>query len=152
MSAWLHIFALKVGHSSNFLFQGLAEKSFLGIYIHSIQVVDTPGIFDTKVPKDVVHWDNLAWFSLLSLSLVLELSCFTQEEEENINYFVNYFGEGVFRCFIVLFTRNDDLDHHGKTLDDHIKTAPQYLKTIIAKCGYRCIAFNNKASSPAKLK
>ena len=27
--------ALKVGHSSNFLYQGFAEKYFLGIYLHS---------------------------------------------------------------------------------------------------------------------
>ena len=27
-------FPLKVGHSSNFLYQGFAEKYFLGIYLH----------------------------------------------------------------------------------------------------------------------
>ena len=27
--------SIKVGHSSNFLFQGFAEKYFLGIYLHS---------------------------------------------------------------------------------------------------------------------
>ena len=26
---------IKVGHSSNFLYQGFAEKYFLGVYLHS---------------------------------------------------------------------------------------------------------------------
>ena len=69
--------------------------------------------------------------------LVLGLSRFTQEEEKSISFFVNYFAEGFFRYFIVLFMRNDNLDHQGKMLDDHTKTVPQNLKTIIAKCGHR---------------
>ena len=122
-----------------------------------IQVVDTPGIFDTNAPNDVVQREIVKCIGITSpgphcFLLVLGLSRFTKEEEDSINHFVNYFGEGVFRYFIVLFTRKDDLDHHGKTLDDHIKTVPQNLKTIIAKCGHRCIAFNNRAPSPAKKK
>lgn len=82
--------------------------------------------------------------------LVLGLTRFTQEEEESIDHFVNYFGRHVFRYFIVLFTRKDDLDHHGKTLDDHIRTVPTSLKKILGQCDDRCIAFNNRAPSPAR--
>ena len=112
--------------------------------------MDTPGISDTKVPNDVVRWDNLAWSSLLSLSFGT-LPFHTGGRRKH-QFFCKLFWEGVFRYFIVLFMRNDDLDHQGKMLDDHTKTVPQNLKTIIAKCGHRCIAFNNKASSPAKHK
>lgn len=31
------------------------------------------------------------------------------------------------------------------TLDDNLQTIPQNLRTIIDKCGVRCIAFNNRA-------
>lgn len=78
------------------------------------------------------------------------LSRFTQEDEESINHFVNYFGEDVFRYFVVLFTRKDDLEYEGLTLKDHLKTIPQNLRTIIDKCGGRCIAFNNRANGPAR--
>lgn len=77
------------------------------------------------------------------------LGRFTKEEEDSINHFVTYFGKDVFRYFIVLFTRKDDLDHHGLTLEDHIRTAPPNLQEIIDKCGRRSIAFNNRAQSPA---
>ncbi|XP_078339285.1 GTPase IMAP family member 9-like [Crassostrea virginica] len=121
----------------------------------NIQIVDTPGIFDTNKPNDVVQREIIKCIGITSpgphcFLLVMGLSRFTQEEEDSINHFVNNFGEGAFRYFIVLFTRKDDLDHHGKTLDDHLKTVPESLKTIIAKCDHRCIAFNNTAPSPAK--
>ena len=121
----------------------------------NIQIVDTPGVFDTESPNNVVQREIVKCIGITApgphcFLLVLGLSRFTKEEEESINHFVNYFGEGVFRYFIVLFTRKDDLDHHGKTLDDHIKTVPQNLKTIIAKCGHRCIAYNNRAPSPER--
>ncbi|XP_048742745.1 GTPase IMAP family member 4-like isoform X2 [Ostrea edulis] len=120
-----------------------------------IQVVDTPGIFDTNSPNDVVQKEIVKCIGITSpgphcFLLVLGPSRFTQEEEESIDHFVNYFGQRVFRYFIILFTRKDDLDHHGLTLDDHIRSVPQSLKTIIQKCDRRCIAFNNRAPSPAR--
>ena len=121
----------------------------------NIQIVDTPGIFNINKPNDDFQREIIKCIEITSpgphcFLLVMGLPRFTQEEEDSINHFVNNFGEGAFRYFIVLFTRKDDLDHHGKTLDDHIKTVPESLKTIIAKCDHRCIAFNNTAPSPAK--
>lgn len=78
------------------------------------------------------------------------LSRFSREDDESINHFVNYFGEDVFRYFVVLFTRKDDLEYEGLTLDDHFQTIPQNLRTIIDKCGGRCIAFNNRAKGQAR--
>lgn len=78
------------------------------------------------------------------------LSRFTQEDKESINHFVNYFGKDVILYFVVLFTRKDDLEYKGLTLDDHLKTSPQNLKTLIDKCGGRCIAFNIRAKGPAR--
>lgn len=120
-----------------------------------ILVVDTPGIFDTTSPNDIVQKEILKCIGITSpgphcFLLVLGLGRFTKEEEDSINHFVTYFGEDVFRYFIVLFTRKDDLDHHGLTLKDHITTAPRNLQEIIEKCGRRCIAFNNRAQSPAR--
>lgn len=119
-----------------------------------ILVVDTPGVFDTTSPNDVVQKEILKCIGITSpgphcFLLIMGLGRFTKEEEDSINHFVTYFGKDVFRYFIVLFTRKDDLDHHGLTLEDHIRTAPPNLQEIIDKCGRRCIAFNNRAQSPA---
>lgn len=119
-----------------------------------ILVVDTPGVFDTSSTNDVVQKEILKCIGITSpgphcFLLIMGLGRFTKEEEDSINHFVNYFGKEVFRYFIVLFTRKDDLDHHGLTLEDHIRKAPPNLQEIIDKCGRRSIAFNNRAQSPA---
>lgn len=120
-----------------------------------IQVVDTPGTFDTNTPNETVQREIVKCIGMTSpgphcFLLVMGLSRFTLEDEESINHFVNYFGEDVFRYFVVLFTRKDDLEYEGLTLDDHLKTIPKNLKTIIDKCGGRCIAFNNRAEGPER--
>lgn len=120
-----------------------------------ILVVDTPGVFDTTSTNDVVQKEILKCIGITSpgphcFLLIMGLGRFTKEEEDSINHFVTYFGKDVFRYFIVLFTRKDDLDHHGLTLEDHIRTAPPNLQEIVDKCGRRCIAFNNRARSPAR--
>lgn len=121
----------------------------------NIQIVDTPGTFDTSVPNETVQREIVKCIGITSpgphcFLLVMGLSRFTHEDEKSINHFVNYFGKDVFRYFVVLFTRKDDLDYEGRTLDDHLQTIPQNLKTFIDKCGGRCIAFNNRAKSPER--
>lgn len=120
-----------------------------------IQVVDTPGTFDTSSPDETVQKEIVKCIGITSpgphcFLLVIGPSRFTQEDEESIDHFVNYFGEDVFRYFVVLFTRKDDLEYEGLTLEDHLKTIPQNLKTIIEKSGGRCIAFNNRAKGSAR--
>ena len=65
---------------------------------------------------------------------------------------MRYFGDNVYKHFIILFTRKDDLDYDGITLEDQIQKAQEGLKTIIAKCNKRVIPFNNRAASPEKEK
>lgn len=120
-----------------------------------IQVVDTPGTFDTSSPNETVEKEIVKCIGITSpgphcFLLVIGLSRFTREDEECINPFVNYFGEDVFRYFIVLFTKKDDLKYEGLTLDYHLQTIPQNLRTIIDKCRGRCIVFNNRAKGPAR--
>lgn len=61
-----------------------------------------------------------------------------------MQHFVDSFGEKIFQYFIVLFTRKDDLEEEGRTLNDHIENVPPTLQTFIEKCRRRVIAFNNR--------
>lgn len=120
-----------------------------------LQVVDTPGIFDTRTSNDVVQNEIFKSIAMTSpgphcFLLVLEVSRFTNEEKECIYHFVNYFGENVYQYFVILFTRKDDLDYDGRTLKDHIEAVPEDLKTIIKRCSNRCIAFDNRAVGSEK--
>lgn len=120
-----------------------------------IQVVDTPGIFDTRTSNDVVQTEIFRCIAMTypgphCFLLVLGISRFTEEEKECIDHFVNYFGENVYQYIVILFTRKDDLDYHKRTLKDLIETVPEDIKTLIGRCSNRCIAFNNRAGVSEK--
>lgn len=122
------------------------------VFGRNVQVVDTPGLFDTETPNDVVQKEIVKCIGMTSpgphcFLLVLGLCRFTEEEKQSIYKFVDFFGNNAFRYFTVLFTRKDDLEYDDKSLEDHLRTVPDRLKTIIKRCEYRCIAFNNRASS-----
>lgn len=115
----------------------------------TIQVVDTPGMFDTSLSKEALAIEIKKCIGLSSpgphcFLLVMQISRFTKEEEKSINNFVQFFGNNIFRHFIIVFTKKDDLDHEGITISDHIKEAPDNLRRIINNCNDRYIAFNNR--------
>lgn len=61
------------------------------------------------------------FFGFYCFLLVMGLSWFIKEDEESINYFVNYFGENVFWYFVVFFIRKDDFEYEGLILEDYLK-------------------------------
>lgn len=121
----------------------------------NIQVVDTPGIFDKSLSRNDLAMEIKKCIGLSSpgphcFLLVMQLSRFTNEEEESINNCVQFFGNNIFRHFIIVFTRKDDLDYENITLSEHLKKAPDNLRKIIKKCNDRCIAFNNRDQNPTR--
>lgn len=115
---------------------------------HKIVVVDTPGIFDTEEHNENTQKEIFKCIGITSpgphvFILVISLSRITKEEKQSVQHFVDYFGEAIFKYFIVLFTRKDDLDREGKSILEHIKTFPCDVQRFIDKCGGRVIAFNN---------
>lgn len=114
-----------------------------------IVVVDTPGIFDTNENNTTTQAEIFKCIAISSpgphaFVLVLSLTRYTEEEKEAVKHFAKYFGENIYKYFIILFTRKDDLDYEKKSLYDHIQTVPHDLQMFIKKCGGRIIAFNNK--------
>ncbi|KAK3101190.1 hypothetical protein FSP39_001628 [Pinctada imbricata] len=99
-----------------------------------------------EVQREIVKCIGMTSPGPHAFVLVLNLSRFTQEEEDSVNHFTSYFGDDVYDYMIVLFTRKDDLDYEGLTLDDHVRKVPKPLKDILRRCGGRKIAFNNRAS------
>lgn len=115
---------------------------------HKIVVIDTPGIFDTNESNENTQKEIFKCVSLTSpgphaFILVLSPVRFTNEEQYSIQHFVKYFGESIFKYFVVLFTRKDDFDREGVSILTHIKSCPCDFQQFIDKCGGRVIAFNN---------
>lgn len=112
-------------------------------------IVDTPGIFDTAHTNEHTQTEISKCIAITSpgphaFIVVVNVSRFTQEEQNTIDHFIKQFGENIYKYAIVLFTRKDDLDEEGKNIFDHLKTSPAQLQMLVKKCGDRVIAFNNR--------
>lgn len=115
---------------------------------HKILIVDTPGIFDTGEDNENIQQEISKCIGISSpgphaFIFVLPIGRHTKEEQNSVQHFVNYFGEHIFKYFIVLFTLRDALDREGRSLDDYIINVPPKLQEFIEKCGRRYIAFDN---------
>lgn len=111
-------------------------------------VVDTPGLFDTKVKLETTCTEisRCVLYSCPgphAIILVLRLGRHTEEEQETVIRIKAIFGEAAMKYMIVLFTRKDELE--DQLLNDFIADSDANLKSIIRECEGRCLAINNKA-------
>lgn len=113
-------------------------------------IVDTPGILDTRYPDEEINKELCKCIAFSSpgphvFIIVLSCSRFTNEEGESVSKLVSFFGEKIYRYAIVLFTRRDDLEFDGGgNLYKFLSKSPPGLRALVAKCGKRVIAFNNR--------
>lgn len=121
----------------------------------NLEVIDTPGTFDTSMPKDVLEKEIVKCMGMSApgphcfLLVINSETRYTPEEEDAVYTNFRLFGENIFRYTILVFTKKDSLDYHNKTLKEHVNNATNGLQKIIQDCNYRCIAFNNRATGPA---
>lgn len=157
----------KSATANTILGETLFNSSILGSYVtteceqqsairfdQNISVVKTPGIFDTgifdtlqtkkNIQQEISKCISMSSPGAHAFILVLSISKYTDEDLNCIQHFVDSFGEKIFKYFIVLFTRKDDLDYEERSLEDYINNVPKILQAFIEKCGKRVIAFNNR--------
>ena len=115
-----------------------------------VVVVDTPGLFDTGMTNETVTKEIVKCISMTSpgphaMVLVVGIGRFTKEEQDTVQHFVNYFGEGMLKYMIVLFTRQDELSKSNQSIHQYVDSVPKELKAILHQCENRYMAFNNDA-------
>lgn len=113
-----------------------------------IVIVDTPGVCDTgrkdeEIQKEIQQCVTITAPGPHAFILVIGISRYTKEENDAVQHFIKYFGEGIYEYFIVLFTRKDELVRANMSLGDAIKNAPGELREFINKCKGRVVAFDN---------
>ncbi|XP_021352273.1 GTPase IMAP family member 7-like [Mizuhopecten yessoensis] len=111
-------------------------------------VVDTPGLFDTTLTNEVVTKEIVKCIAILTpgphaFILVVSVGRITPEEQNTITHFSRIFGEEFFRYLIVLFTRRDELENDGVTIQEYVNEVPEELKNILRRCGHKYLAFDN---------
>lgn len=128
---------------------------YAGRFGMDLEVIDTPGTFDTNMQKNVLEKEIVRCIGMSApgphcVLLIINIEArYTLEEKDAIYTILRLFGENILKYTIVVFTKKDTLDYHKKTLKEHVNNASDGLKKIIQDCNNRYIAFNNRATGPA---
>lgn len=119
-----------------------------------VQLVDTPGLFDTNLKKDVVETEikkSVAMSSPGPHAFLLVTSFtnrFTVEEQKVFKEIDGMFGEGVTRHMIVVFTSRDQIDKMN--VNEYLSRAPECLQQLLKSAGGGYLSFNNKGQHEEK--
>lgn len=115
-----------------------------------VEVMDTPDLFSPLVPVTDPGFAERSRCYVLSapgphaLLLVTPLGRFTAQDQQAVSALKELFGAGVLARTVVLFTRKEDLA--GASLQDFVRdTDNRALRALVAACGGRVCAFNNRA-------
>ncbi|KAL8500933.1 hypothetical protein ACS0TY_020502 [Phlomoides rotata] len=122
---------------------------------HILNVIDTPGLFDTSVESEIIRNEiakciKLAKNGIHAVLVVLSVRTrFSQEEVSVIESLKQFFGDHICDYMILVFAHGDAL---GKmSLADYLgRNCPEPLLKILEMCGNRCVLFDNITKDESK--
>ncbi|CAC5360253.1 GTPase IMAP family member 4,GTPase IMAP family member 7 [Mytilus coruscus] len=131
------------------------QRGEIEIGDRKIIVVDTPGLFDTKlspieIEENILNCVHMTFPGPHIFLLVLQIGRFTTEEIESLDQLFDIFGKEMEAFSIILFTRMDELENQNDTIEDYIKESGSPLTEYIEKCHGRYFAINNTATAENK--
>lgn len=112
-------------------------------YGKQFSIVETPGIVDSSTTDEHIRKEIFRCISLTSpgphvFIVVLDKTAFEQCYQTFFKYFVELFGEDMYKYVIILFTKGDKSE---ESFDDFIKPFTPEFTNIIEKCCRRIITF-----------
>ncbi|KAI2649431.1 Interferon-induced very large GTPase 1 [Labeo rohita] len=114
----------------------------------TITVIDTPGLFDTKLRQEEIQREITECISMILpgphvFLLLIPVGRFTQEQDNSVRIIQETFGDNSLMYTMVLFTRGDDLKKKKKTIEEYLGQPGSALMKLIEQCGNRYHVFNN---------
>ena len=76
--------------------------------------------------------------------MVIQLGCYTQEEQQTVTLIKNLFGEAAMKYMIILVTHKED-----KSLRDYVRELKK-IQSLIKECGDRYCVFSNRTDQAEK--
>lgn len=112
-------------------------------YGYNLLIVDTPGIDDSSITDEHIREEIFRCISLTSpgphvFIVVLDKTAFERCYQTIFEYFVDLFGEDMYKYVIILFTNGDKSE---ESFDNFIKPFPLEFTNTIEKCCRRIITF-----------
>ncbi|KAK1878670.1 GTPase IMAP family member 9 [Dissostichus eleginoides] len=110
-----------------------------------VKVIDTPGLFDTKIDEKKTRNDVGRSVSYASpgphiFLVVIRLGRFTDEEKQTVKKIQEIFGEDANKYSMVLFTHGDLLQ--GNSMEESLKESED-LQELVDRCNGQYHVFNN---------
>lgn len=122
------------------------EKKTAHFSERTVNVIDTPGIFDTSIMEGSLknEIENCIMLSVPGphvFLLVIRLDVrFTEEEKNAVQWIKDNFGEEAAQYTMVLFTRGDMLKK--KSIENYLDQSPE-LRELISDCRAGYTVFDN---------
>ncbi|XP_034744470.1 GTPase IMAP family member 9-like isoform X3 [Etheostoma cragini] len=118
-----------------------------------VAVIDTPGLFDTRIDHNKTSKNIAQSISYASpgphiFLVVIRLGRFTEEEKKTVEKIQEIFGEEADRYSMVLFTHGDLLK--GKPIEEFLKDSEE-LQELVDKCNGQYHVFNNEVKDPSQV-
>lgn len=120
----------------------------------NITVYDTPGFFDPEnelSPEEMFRKDQglpgLDTPDPLVILLVIRPDRFTAEEKSTVEVIEDYLPDWLIKNTWIIFTRGDELEREGSTIEDLIEDSED-LKKVVQKFDNRYFVFNNITQHP----
>ncbi|KAJ8271146.1 hypothetical protein GJAV_G00123280 [Gymnothorax javanicus] len=109
-------------------------------------LVDTPGLFDTSLPKSLLEREiskclNFSAPGPHAFLVVIACRRFTQEERVAVERIREIFGQEANKYTMILFTHGDELEG---TVEEYLAEAEEDLRELVRQCGNSYHLFDNK--------
>uniref|UniRef100_A0A0D3FW72 AIG1-type G domain-containing protein n=1 Tax=Oryza barthii TaxID=65489 RepID=A0A0D3FW72_9ORYZ len=125
-----------------------------GCLIRTINVIDTPGLFDMDIKaedvrREIVKCMDMAKDGIHAMLMVFSAtSRFSCEDEKTIETLKSFFGDKILDHMILVFTRGDEVGGETSWKNMLSDSAPTYLQDILKLFENRVVLFENKTSRP----